>query len=245
MSNPYTPENSVATKSGGASIFGLHPLVAAAAASVIALSGVGIASMLMNRSSATPTPEQQLAAASTMSDTTSSAPAEPPVQAAPAPVYEAPISQPIAKPVSKPASKPVHKPTQIAAAQSQPSAPVYEAPIAQAPAPCRECAVIESTREIKVEGKGSGFGAIAGGLVGGLLGNRVGAGNGRALATVAGAVGGGYAGNSIEKSTKAGIEYEMVVRFEDGTTQKFTRANPWPYGSGDKVKVVDNQVVRG
>lgn len=238
ISNPYTPENSNATKNGS-SVFGLHPLVAAAAVSVIALSGVGIASMLMNRSSATTAPDQVVATAPMTAAADNAASAEP--AQIPAPVYEAPVS----KPVSKPASKPVHKPVQVAAAESRPTAPVYDAPVAQASAPCRECAVVESTREVKVEGKGSGLGAVAGGLVGGLLGNRIGAGNGRALATVAGAVGGGYAGNAIEKSSKAGIQYEMVVRFEDGTTQKFTRANPWPYGTGDKVKVVDNQVVRG
>jgi outer membrane lipoprotein SlyB len=104
--------------------------------------------------------------------------------------------------------------------------------------------VVESTREIRVAGEGSGLGAVAGGVVGGLLGNRVGAGRGRTAATVLGAVGGGYAGNAIEKSSRTGMQYQLAVRFQDGTTQTFTRSEPWPFGSGDRVKVVNGQVVR-
>ncbi len=249
MSSPYTTEHATLGKQPSR-FLGLHPLVAAAAVSVIALSGVGIATMLMNRSDANTAANPAIVAALPAAD----APVTPAVTSEPAPAAQ-PAPEVVPVPAPKVVSKPVHKATQVAAANtvySDPVTPVYNTPVnppsppvAQAPAICRECAIVEATREIKVEGQGSGLGAIAGGVVGGLLGNRVGAGNGKALATVLGAVGGGYAGNSIEKSTKAGVEYQLVVRYEDGTSQTFKRNNPWPFASGDHVKVVDNQVVRG
>lgn len=235
--------NSRNLKNQGA-VFGLHPLVAAAAVSIIALSGVGITTMLMNRSGATTTPP-------TVAATEAPAPqAVAPESTPPVPTSPAELEKPVGAQPAHVASKTVRKPSKPAqvAALNTPAAPVYNPPVssppvAQIPAPCHECAVVESTRELKVAGQGSGLGAIAGGVIGGLLGNRVGAGNGRAVATVAGAVGGGFAGNAIEKSTKAGIEYELTVRFEDGTTQIFKRSSPWPYGKGDSVRVIDNQIV--
>lgn len=245
MNTPFNPGPHGVAKAGP-SIFGLHPLIAAAAAAVIAVCGVGIATMLTNRTGAV-APPQPVALVST--------PTAP--EAVPAPIVPSPPVQNVAVPeeaappppkaaAPKPVAKPAHKPAahrQVAAGYgSEPSAPAYYPP--SAPAPCRDCAVVESTREIRVAGEGSGLGAVAGGVVGGLLGNRVGAGRGRTAATVLGAVGGGFAGNAIEKSSRAGMQHQLTVRFRDGTTQTFTRAEPWPFGSGDRVKVVNGQVVR-
>jgi hypothetical protein len=36
----------------------------------------------------------------------------------------------------------------------------------------------------------------------------------------------------------------VIVKLEDGRTRYFTFANPSSYQSGDKIKVVDNKLVR-
>ncbi|MES2355212.1 MAG: glycine zipper 2TM domain-containing protein [Pseudomonadota bacterium] len=106
---------------------------------------------------------------------------------------------------------------------------------------CAECGVVESTREIVEPGKGSGIGGIGGAVVGGVLGHQVGNGRGTDLATVAGAVGGAFAGNEIEKRVASTKRYEIVVRFEGGSSRVFNEAN-LTWHTGDHVRVVDGVI---
>ncbi len=193
----------------------LHPLVATAAVAVIVLSAVGVTALVMNHSSATPNPyDTPVPTASTSASPSAAAPAD-----------SAPPGVPAA---------------------NGPRTPVYDAPppVAEAAPACRDCGVVDSIREIKVEGQGTGVGAVGGAVVGGLLGNMVGAGRGKALATVAGAVGGGLGGNAIEKNVRSEIEHQMVVRLDNGGTRTFTQVSPFPYREGERVRVVDGHVER-
>jgi outer membrane lipoprotein SlyB len=117
---------------------------------------------------------------------------------------------------------------------------------AEPPAPvsrtCRDCGVIETVREIKAQGEGSGLGAVAGGVLGGVLGHQVGGGRGRDVATVIGAVGGAVAGHQVEKNVRTGSKYEVVVRYDDGTSQTFQHDKTPAWRSGDRVKVVDGVI---
>lgn len=108
---------------------------------------------------------------------------------------------------------------------------------------CRECGVIESVRTVEQAGDAKGLGAVAGGVVGGVVGNQVGSGRGQDLATVAGAVGGAVAGHQIEKYVKKTTVYQINVRFDDGTTRVLTRSQAPTWRSGDRVKVVDGNIV--
>ncbi len=143
--------------------------------------------------------------------------------------------------------KPAYDTQPTTQSSSAPRTPVYDAPppVAEAAPACRDCGVVDSIREIKVEGQGTGVGAVGGAVVGGLLGNMVGAGRGKALATVAGAVGGGLGGNAIEKNVRSEIEHQMVVRLDNGGTRTFTQVSPFPYREGERVRVVDGHVERG
>lgn len=190
----------------------LHPLVATAAVSVILLSIVGVALLVMNRSNATPSPDG-------------------------APVAEA---QSRNTPARTARATPSVEPR-------APARPSTEPPrqVTQASTVCTTCGVVDSLRDIKVKGQGSGVGGVGGAVVGGLLGNQIGAGNGKAIATVAGAVGGAFAGNAIEKSVRATVDHEMVVRLDDGTTRTFTQVEPFPYTVGERVRVVNGAVRRG
>ncbi len=120
------------------------------------------------------------------------------------------------------------------------------APVQVAAAPvepvCEACGVVESIREIKKRGDGTGIGAIGGAVVGGLVGNQFGGGTGKKIITVAGAVGGAFAGHQIEKEVKATKSYEITVRLDDGSTRVVNAATAPSWQAGDKVKLVNGRI---
>ena len=109
---------------------------------------------------------------------------------------------------------------------------------------CRDCATVESVREVKHEGEGTGLGAIGGGVLGGVLGNQVGGGRGKTVGAVVGAVGGAYAGNAVEKNVRSTKSYEITVRLDDGNTRVFTEAQPPALQRGDRVRIRNGQLNR-
>ncbi len=216
----------------------LHPLVATAAGAVILLSVVGIGALVMNHSNATPSPYGAPIASQTPPAQPSQAAAEPiaPKVTHPAPAHVASSTPAYRRPATPSYDAPTYGP----------NAPAYGNPPALAQAAvCHDCGVVDSMHDIKVKAQGSGVGGIGGAVVGGLLGNQVGAGRGKALATIAGAVGGAFAGNAIEKTVRADVEHEMVVRLNDGSTRTFTQASPFAFGIGERVRIVDGHVERG
>ena len=111
-------------------------------------------------------------------------------------------------------------------------------------AACKECGTVTSVKAVKKPGEASGVGAVAGGVVGGVVGHQIGSGRGNDIATVAGAAGGAYAGHQIEKNQKSTTSHQVVVTLEDGKTRTFSFASATSYKVGDKVKIVDNKLVR-
>jgi len=109
---------------------------------------------------------------------------------------------------------------------------------------CRDCATVQSVREVKQNGEGTGLGAIGGGVVGGVLGNQVGGGRGKTVGAVVGAVGGAYAGNEIEKSVRSSKHYEITVRLDDGNIRVFSEAQPPALQRGDRVRINNGQLIR-
>lgn len=114
---------------------------------------------------------------------------------------------------------------------------------AAAPSSCAGCGVIDAVRTVEVRSEGSGVGMVAGGITGGVLGNQFGGGSGRTIATVAGAAGGAYVGNEIEKGMKKRTVYRVSVRMDDGSIRTLTQSAPPGFGVGQKVRIVDGQVV--
>ena len=109
---------------------------------------------------------------------------------------------------------------------------------------CSNCGAIESINAVEEAGQGSGLGAITGGVVGGLVGNQIGQGNGKTVATIAGVAGGAYAGNQIEKNVKKTSHYNIEVRMEDGSFRTITQKSAVGLSYGDKVKIIDGEIVR-
>ncbi|MGB5080064.1 MAG: glycine zipper 2TM domain-containing protein [Burkholderiales bacterium] len=201
-----------------------HPLIIIAAIAVTLFSLVGIGAVL----GWIPT-----SGGIQKSDEPPAAVAEAPAQATPQPEAVKPAEP---KPVVRQA-----KPRPVARVEP----PREAAPAAVPPPPpivaalCRECAVIEEIREVEKAGSASGVGAVGGAVVGGVLGHQVGRGRGKDVATVLGAIGGSLAGNQIEKNAKKTMEYQIFIRYENGSKGMFVQPTPPSWRLGDKVKVID------
>lgn len=113
-----------------------------------------------------------------------------------------------------------------------------------AQAACNDCGTVTDVKVVKTEGHGSGVGAVAGGVLGGVLGHQVGGGTGKDLATIGGAVGGAYVGHQVEKKSKAGTEYRVIVEMEDGSSKTFKYSSQTSYKVGDRVKVKNGKLRR-
>ncbi|SDH48286.1 glycine zipper 2TM domain-containing protein [Propionivibrio dicarboxylicus] len=123
--------------------------------------------------------------------------------------------------------------------------PVLQSPAyGQAQPVCRECGIVESVREIRQEGEGSGLGAVGGGVIGGLLGNQIGGGRGKTVGAVVGAVGGALAGNEVERNVRSTRHFEIAVRFDDGNVRTFMEAQAPSLQRGDRVRMVNGQLMR-
>jgi hypothetical protein len=187
----------------------LHPLVAAAAVSVIVVSLAGAAAItgILPSSHSAPEPQQanagQLAAA-TGAQSTAGNPAQPGAAATQpgaansiqpngatvtpaAPVAAEPVAQQAA-----PAPKKTVEKTRVVHHyhNARDDSPTY----AQQPAPAPAAAPAPSQPNYLAIGTGA--------VIGGLVGNQIGGGNGKKLATVAGVIGGGMIGNEISNRNR-------------------------------------------
>lgn len=163
----------------------------------------------------------------------------------------APATPIVATPVA--ASSPVATPAPVATApvptaQTTPAKPKAAKPAAAVTpkaTPCNDCGVVVSINVIEQKGKGSGVGAIAGGVAGGVLGHQVGDGTGKDVATAVGVVGGAIIGNKIEQNMKKTLVWDVAVKMDgSGETRILRHAADPAVAAGDKVKVVNDQVVR-
>lgn len=244
----------------------LHPMLWVAAASVTIASlaaAAHFAGLLPGKGGAE-------APAPLVASAPPAAPPEAPAAAAPAPLPAPTPAPEAAKPAAKPASahragEPVRatRPAVHGEARKEggtqrvstndagidviPAGPAPAAGSPQtvpemAPPVCRECGTVESIREVETKGQGSGLGAVAGGVLGGVLGHQVGRGTGKDLATIAGAVGGAFAGHQVERNVRTDKQYQVTVRFDDGSVRSYTLANPG-WQTGARVRLSNGSLV--
>jgi outer membrane lipoprotein SlyB len=215
----------------------LHPLVAAAAVSVIVFSAVGVAAItgLIPHSKGN---EPAVATADTPAPSSESMPAAAPAATPPAPAVK--------KHVAK-APRHYVAPAQVAYAETPamtpPPPPVAQAPQYEAPQPAVKPGVygiVESVREVEQKGDAKGVGAVGGGLAGAVLGHNIGDHN--KLVTVLGAAGGAFLGNQIEKQARATKHWELTVRYDDGTTQVFNSDTVPFWHQGDRVRYYEGKL---
>ncbi len=107
-----------------------------------------------------------------------------------------------------------------------------------------ERGVIESLRDVRIEGTASGHGASvgssAGAIIGGIGANTIGSGRGSWIASALGAVAGGLAGAAAEEAvtTRAGVE--LTVKLNSGRLLAVTQEKDEKeiFVRGDKVRVL-------
>lgn len=100
--------------------------------------------------------------------------------------------------------------------------------------------VVESVRNVKLEGTKTPIGGGAGAVVGGIAGSSVGGGKGQAIATVLGALVGGLAGAAAEEGVTRKDGLEITVKLENGTMLAIVQEADVAFSPGDKVRLVES-----
>jgi outer membrane lipoprotein SlyB len=99
--------------------------------------------------------------------------------------------------------------------------------------------VVESVREVEVDGSRSGAGAMAGGVIGGAAGGSVGRGRGAVAGSVIGTVAGAVIGEAAAQSrTQFGVE--ITVRLDEGRVIAVSQPAGEAFKPGDRVRVVSD-----
>ena len=100
--------------------------------------------------------------------------------------------------------------------------------------------VVESVREVKLEGTRSGIGPGAGAVAGGVAGSTIGHGRGSAVAAIAGAVVGGIAGQAAEQGITAKRGVEVTVKLDSGQMLAIVQEADETFRPGDRVRILSD-----
>ena len=98
--------------------------------------------------------------------------------------------------------------------------------------------VVESIREVTMEGTKSGVGGLAGAAVGGVAGSHMGGGNGQIVGAIFGALLGGLAGSAIEESATKKNAQEITVRLDNGQLIAVVQEAGEYFNPGERVRVL-------
>lgn len=98
--------------------------------------------------------------------------------------------------------------------------------------------IVESVREVRIEGTKTPVGAGAGAVVGGVAGSTVGGGRGSVVGTAVGAVLGGLGGAAAEESVTRQKGLEITVKLDSGRLLAITQAADEEFRVGDRVRVL-------
>lgn len=100
--------------------------------------------------------------------------------------------------------------------------------------------VVESVRQVKLEGTKSPVGTVAGGAVGGIAGSSVGGGRGSAIAAVIGAVAGGLLGSAAEEGFTRKDGVEITVKLDGGSMVAVVQEADDPFKAGERVRLLES-----
>ncbi len=99
--------------------------------------------------------------------------------------------------------------------------------------------VVESVRQVKIEGTKSGIGAGTGAVVGGVAGNSMGGGKGQIITTVVGAVAGGLAGAAVEEGVTKKDGLEITIKLDSGGMIAVVQEATEQFHPGERVRVLE------
>lgn len=98
--------------------------------------------------------------------------------------------------------------------------------------------VVESVRQVQIEGTKTPVGTAAGAVVGGVAGSNVGGGKGSTIGTVLGAVAGGLAGSALEEGVTRKPGLEITVTLDGGRMIAVTQEADEAFRPGEHVRVL-------
>ena len=98
--------------------------------------------------------------------------------------------------------------------------------------------IVESVREVNIEGTKTPVGAGAGAVVGGVAGSTVGGGKGSIVGATVGAVLGGLGGAAAEEAVTRQKGVEITVKLDSGRLMAITQAADEEFRIGDRVRVL-------
>ena len=98
--------------------------------------------------------------------------------------------------------------------------------------------IVESVREVNIEGTKTPVGAGAGAVVGGVAGSTVGSGKGSVVGATVGAVLGGLGGAAAEEAITRQKGVEITVKLDSGRLIAVTQASDETFNVGDRVRVL-------
>ena len=98
--------------------------------------------------------------------------------------------------------------------------------------------IIESVRDVQLEGTKTGAGTVAGGAIGGVAGSNVGKGKGQAVGTILGVVAGAIAGHAIEEGATKKNGVEITVKLDNGQLIAIVQEAEERFNPGDRVRVL-------
>lgn len=101
--------------------------------------------------------------------------------------------------------------------------------------------VVESVRQVKLEGTKSPVGTVAGGAVGGIAGSSIGGdGKSGAVGAVIGAVVGGIAGAMAEEGITRKDGLEITVKLDGGGLIAIVQEADEVFKAGEKVRILES-----
>lgn len=103
--------------------------------------------------------------------------------------------------------------------------------------------VVDSVRQVQLEGTKTPVGTIAGAAVGGIAGSTIGAGRGSTVGAIVGAVAGGLAGSAIEEGVTKKPGLEITVKLDNGRMIAVTQEADEDIRPGDRVRILSGNGV--
>ncbi len=100
--------------------------------------------------------------------------------------------------------------------------------------------VVDSVREVQIEGTRSGVGPTAGAVIGGIGGSNVGQGRGAAVGAVIGSVAGGIVGQAAEQAATRQTGIEITVRLDGGQIIAVTQSAAEVFKPGERVRILSD-----
>lgn len=98
--------------------------------------------------------------------------------------------------------------------------------------------VVESVRQVQIEGTKTPIGAGAGAVVGGIAGSNIGGGKGSTVGAVIGAVAGGVAGAAVEEGVTRKPGLEITVKLDNGRMLAITQEADESFHPGERVRIL-------